>query len=147
VADAPLAEARRAREQHHLVPLPGRAAIVCMGPVDDRFPDPCRCGGTAAPALLAALADMCSNLPAVLALLPLAVPAGAGTVLAVPPGSASAGSHLHRIVGRNAVAPGLAAARAGAGSGESTRPGLVATPVGLVITVLALRARPRLSGR
>jgi len=104
-------------------------------------------GGTSLPALLttaalaAALANVCNNLPAVLVLLPLAAPSGAGAVLAVLIG-VNIGPNLtytgslatllwRRILRRQGSAPDL---------GVFTRLGLLTVPAGLVIGVLALWA-------
>ncbi|MGH3234641.1 MAG: ArsB/NhaD family transporter, partial [Streptosporangiaceae bacterium] len=104
-------------------------------------------GGTSLPALLAtaalaaALANLCNNLPAVLVLLPLAAPSGAGAVLAVLVG-VNIGPNLtytgslatllwRRILQRHGSAPDL---------GEFTRLGLLTVPAGLVLGVLALWA-------
>jgi arsenical pump membrane protein len=104
-------------------------------------------GGTSLPALLAtaalaaALANVCNNLPAVLVLLPLAAPSGAGAVLAVLLG-VNIGPNLtytgslatllwRRILRHHGSAPDL---------GEFTRLGLLTVPAGLVIGVLALWA-------
>ena len=104
-------------------------------------------GGTSLPALLAtaalaaALANVCNNLPAVLVLLPLAAPSGAGAVLAVLIG-VNIGPNLtytgslatllwRRILRQHGSAPDL---------GEFTRLGLLTVPAGLVIGVLALWA-------
>jgi arsenical pump membrane protein len=103
--------------------------------------------GTSLPALLAiaalaaVLANVCNNLPAVLVLLPLAVPSGAGAVLAVLLG-VNIGPNLtytgslatllwRRDLRRRGSAPEL---------GEFTRLGLLTVPAGLVIAVLALWA-------
>jgi arsenical pump membrane protein len=102
-------------------------------------------GGTSLPALLAtaalaaALANVCNNLPAVLVLLPLAVPSGAGAVLAVllgvniGPNLSYTGSLAtllwRRILQRHGSAPDL---------GEFTRLGLLTVPAGLLVAVLAL---------
>jgi arsenical pump membrane protein len=102
-------------------------------------------GGTSLPALLAtaalaaALANMCNNLPAVLVLLPLAAPSGAGAVLAVllgvniGPNLSYTGSLAtllwRRILRRHGSAPDL---------GEFTRLGLLTVPAGLLVAVLAL---------
>jgi arsenical pump membrane protein len=108
-------------------------------------------GGTSLPALLATatlaavLANVCNNLPAVLVLLPLAAPAGAGAVLAVLLG-VNIGPNLtytgslatllwRRILRRHETAPSL---------GEFTRLGLLTVPAGLVIAVLMLWAGLRL---
>jgi len=102
-------------------------------------------GGTSLPALLAvaalaaALANVCNNLPAVLVLLPLAVPSGPGAVLAVLLG-VNIGPNLtytgslatllwRRILHHHGSAPDL---------GEFTRLGLLTVPAGLVLGVLAL---------
>jgi arsenical pump membrane protein len=109
--------------------------------------------GTSLPALLAvaalsaALANVCNNLPAVLVLLPLAAPAGAGAVLAVLLG-VNIGPNLtytgslatllwRRVLQRQGSEPNL---------GEFTRLGLLTVPAGLLITVLALWAGLRLMG-
>ena len=109
--------------------------------------------GTSLPALLtiaalaAALANVCNNLPAVLVLLPLAVPSGAGAVLAVLLG-VNIGPNLtytgslatllwRRDLRRRGSAPEL---------GEFTRLGLLTVPAGLVIAVLALWAGLRVIG-
>jgi arsenical pump membrane protein len=110
-------------------------------------------GGTSLPALLAlaalaaALANVCNNLPAVLVLLPLAAPSGAGAVLAVLLG-VNIGPNLtytgslatllwRRILHRHGIAPDL---------GEFTRLGLLTVPAALVLGVLALWAGLRLMG-
>jgi len=110
-------------------------------------------GGTSLPALLAiaavaaALANVCNNLPAVLVLLPLAMPSGAGAVLAVLLG-VNIGPNLtytgslatllwRRILRQHGSAPDL---------GEFTRLGLLTVPAGLVVAVLALWAGLRLIG-
>jgi arsenical pump membrane protein len=104
-------------------------------------------GGTSLPALLAtaalaaALANVCNNLPAVLLLLPLAAPSGAGAVLAVLLG-VNIGPNLtytgslatllwRRILRQHELASDL---------GEFTRLGLLTVPVGLLVAVLALWA-------
>ena len=104
-------------------------------------------GGTSLPALLAtaalaaALANVCNNLPAVLVLLPLAAPSGAGAVLAVLLG-VNIGPNLtytgslatllwRRILRHHGSAPDL---------GDFTRLGLLTVPAGLVIGVLTLWA-------
>jgi arsenical pump membrane protein len=102
-------------------------------------------GGTSLPALLATaalaavLANVCNNLPAVLVLLPLAAPSGAGAVLAVllgvniGPNLSYTGSLAtllwRRILRRHGSAPDL---------GEFTRLGLLTVPAGLLLAVLAL---------
>jgi arsenical pump membrane protein len=110
-------------------------------------------GGTSLPALLAtaalaaALANVCNNLPAVLVLLPLAAPSGAGAVLAVLLG-VNIGPNLtytgslatllwRRILRQHESAPDL---------GEFTRLGLLTAPAGLVVAVLALWAALHLVG-
>ncbi|MEV7597065.1 arsenic transporter [Kitasatospora sp. NPDC089797] len=101
--------------------------------------------GTSLPALLglaalaAVLANVINNLPATLVLLPLAVPSGAGAVLAVllgvniGPNLTYAGSLAtllwRRIVRAHDTAIGL---------GEFTRLGLLVVPAALVTAVLAL---------
>jgi arsenical pump membrane protein len=101
--------------------------------------------GTSLPALLAtaalaaALANVCNNLPAVLVLLPLAAPSGAGAVLAVllgvniGPNLSYTGSLAtllwRRTLRRHGSAPDL---------GEFTRLGLLTVPAGLFVAVLAL---------
>jgi arsenical pump membrane protein len=109
--------------------------------------------GTSLPALLATaalaagLANVCNNLPAVLVLLPLAAPAGAGAVLAVLLG-VNIGPNLtytgslatllwRRTLQRHGSAPDL---------GEFTRLGLLTVPAGLVLAVLALWAALKLVG-
>jgi arsenical pump membrane protein len=104
-------------------------------------------GGTSLPALLATaavaavLANVCNNLPAVLVLLPLAAPSGAGAVLAVLLG-VNIGPNLtytgslatllwRRILHTRGSAPEL---------GEFTRLGLLTVPAALVLGVLALWA-------
>jgi arsenical pump membrane protein len=103
--------------------------------------------GTSLPALLAiaalaaVLANVCNNLPAVLVLLPLTAPSGAGAVLAVLLG-VNIGPNLtytgslatllwRRTLRRHGSAPDL---------GEFTRLGLATVPAGLVLAVLALWA-------
>ena len=92
-------------------------------------------------ALAAALANVCNNLPAVLVLLPLAAPSGAGAVLAVLLG-VNIGPNLtytgslatllwRRIAHHHGSAPDL---------GEFTRLGLLTVPAALVLAVLALWA-------
>jgi arsenical pump membrane protein len=110
-------------------------------------------GGTSLPALLAtaalaaALANVCNNLPAVLVLLPLAAPSGAGAVLAVLLG-ANIGPNLtytgslatllwRRILRDQGSAPEL---------GEFTKLGLLTVPAGLLVAVLALWAGLHLVG-
>ena len=102
-------------------------------------------GGTSLPALLAtaalaaALANLFNNLPAVLVLLPLAAPSGAGAVLAVllgvniGPNISYTGSLAtllwRRILRSHGSAPDLR---------EFTRLGLLTVPAGLLAAVLAL---------
>ncbi len=110
-------------------------------------------GGTSLPALLAtaalaaALANVCNNLPAVLVLLPLAAPSGAGAVLAVLLG-VNIGPNLtytgslatllwRRILQHHGSAPDL---------GEFTRLGLLTVPAAVVLGVLALWAGLHLLG-
>jgi len=110
-------------------------------------------GGTSLPALLAAaalaaaLANVCNNLPAVLVLLPLAAPSGAGAVLAVLLG-VNIGPNLtytgslatllwRRIAHHHGSAPDLR---------EFTRLGLLTVPAGLAAGVLALWAGLHLLG-
>ena len=109
--------------------------------------------GTGLPALLAtaalaaALANVCNNLPAVLVLLPLAAPSGAGAVLAVLLG-VNIGPNLtytgslatllwRRIAHHHGSAPDL---------GEFTRLGLLTVPAALVLGVLTLWAGLHLLG-
>jgi arsenical pump membrane protein len=103
--------------------------------------------GTSLPALLgtaalaAALANVMNNLPAVLVLLPLAAPAGAGAILAVLLG-VNIGPNLtytgslatllwRRVLRQHGSGPSL---------WEFTRLGLLTVPAGLVIAVLSLWA-------
>jgi arsenical pump membrane protein len=109
--------------------------------------------GTSLPALLAiavlaaALANVGNNLPAVLVLLPLTAPSGAGAVLAVLLG-VNIGPNLtytgslatllwRRTLRHHGSAPDL---------GEFTRLGLLTVPAGLVLAVLALWAGLRAMG-
>jgi arsenical pump membrane protein len=109
--------------------------------------------GTGLPALLAtaalaaALANVCNNLPAVLVLLPLAAPSGAGAVLAVLLG-VNIGPNLtytgslatllwRRIAHHHGSAPDL---------GEFTRLGLLTVPAALLLGVLTLWAGLHLLG-
>jgi arsenical pump membrane protein len=109
--------------------------------------------GTSLPALLAiaalaaVLANVCNNLPAVLVLLPLTAPAGAGAVLAVLVG-VNIGPNLtytgslatllwRRTLRHHGSAPDL---------GEFTRLGLATVPAGLVLAVLALWAGLQVMG-
>jgi arsenical pump membrane protein len=104
--------------------------------------------GTSLPALLAVaalaatLANVCNNLPAVLVLLPLAAPSGAGAVLAVLIG-VNVGPNL-TYTGSLATLLWRRDLRSRRGSvpelGEYTRLGLLTGPAGLVIAVLALWA-------
>jgi arsenical pump membrane protein len=95
--------------------------------------------GTAA--LAAALANVINNLPAVLVLLPLAAPSGAGAILAVligvniGPNLTYTGS-LATLLWRRV----LHARGAGPSLWEFTRLGLCTVPAGVVIAVLALWA-------
>ena len=92
-------------------------------------------------ALAAVLANVINNLPAVLVLLPLAVPAGPGAVLAVllgvniGPNLTYAGSLAtllwRRIVREHDTSADL---------GEFTRLGLLTVPAALILAVLALWA-------
>jgi arsenical pump membrane protein len=103
--------------------------------------------GTSLPALLAAaglaavLANLINNLPAVLVLLPLAAPSGAGAVLAVLVG-VNIGPNLtytgslatllwRRVLRQHGSGPSV---------GEFTRLGLLTVPAGLILAVLALWA-------
>jgi arsenical pump membrane protein len=124
--------------------------IVVMAVTDNglgRALAPLLPSGTGLPALLAtaalaaALASVCNNLPAVLVLLPLAAPSGAGAVLAVLIG-VNIGPNLtytgslatllwRRIAHHHGSAPDL---------GEFTRLGLLTVPAALVLAVLALWA-------
>ncbi|MFG2127265.1 arsenic transporter [Streptomyces sp. NPDC048751] len=98
-------------------------------------------------ALAAVLANLINNLPAVLVLLPLTAPAGAGAVLAVllgvniGPNLTYAGSLAtllwRRIVQRQEEGVG-AGVGLGIGFGEFTRLGLLAVPAALVPAVAAL---------
>jgi arsenical pump membrane protein len=103
--------------------------------------------GTSLPALLAAatlaavLANLINNLPAVLVLLPLTAPSGAGAILAVLLGvnigpnltyTGSLATLLWRRVMRQH--------RSGPSLGEFTRLGLLTVPAGLILAVLALWA-------
>jgi arsenical pump membrane protein len=135
--------------------LPFLLFVLCLGIVVKAVTDnglgralaPLLPGGTSLPALLAAaalaavLANVCNNLPAVLVLLPLAAPSGAGAVLAVLIG-VNIGPNLtytgslatllwRRILRHHGSAPDLR---------EFTRLGLLTVPAGLLIGVLALWA-------
>jgi arsenical pump membrane protein len=109
--------------------------------------------GTSLPALLAvaalaaALANVINNLPAVLVLLPLAAPSGAGAILAVLLGT-NVGPNLtytgslatllwRRVLHQHGSGPSLR---------EFTRLGLLTVPAGLVVAVLALWAALRVLG-
>ena len=110
-------------------------------------------GGASLPALLAvaglaaALANVINNLPAVLVLLPLAAPAGAGAVLAVlvgvniGPNLTYAGSLANllwrRIVHEHDTEVNLS---------EYTRLGLLTVPAALVVAVVALWASLHILG-
>jgi arsenical pump membrane protein len=104
-------------------------------------------GLLAAAAIAAGLANIINNLPAVLLLLPLAVAAGPGTVLAVllgvniGPNLTYAGSLAtllwRRIMREHGTAPTL---------GDFTRLGLLTVPAGLVLAVLALWGALQLIG-
>ena len=110
-------------------------------------------GGTSLPALLAVAAlaavcaNVCNNLPAVLVLLPLTAPSGAGAVLAmllgvnIGPNLTYTGSLAtllwRRTLRHHGSAPDL---------GEFTRLGLLTVPAGLVLAVLALWAGLRALG-
>jgi arsenical pump membrane protein len=104
-------------------------------------------GLLAAAAIAAILANIINNLPAVLVLLPLAVAAGPGTMLAVllgvniGPNLTYAGSLAtllwRRVMRQHGTAPGL---------GEFTRLGLLTVPAGLGLAVLALWGALRVIG-
>jgi arsenical pump membrane protein len=124
--------------------------IVVRAVVDNGLRDalhPLLPGGTALPALLAVaalsavLANVINNLPAVLVLIPLAVPSGAGAVLAVLLG-VNIGPNLtytgslatllwRRVLRQHGSATSLR---------EFTLLGLLTVPAGLVLCVLALWA-------
>jgi arsenical pump membrane protein len=140
----------------------GRAAdvpfllfVLCLGIVVKAVTDnglgralsPLVPGGTSLPALLAtavlaaALANLINNLPAVLVLLPLAAPSGAGAILAVLLG-VNIGPNLtytgslatllwRRVLHRHGSGPSLR---------EFTLLGVLTVPAGLAIAVLALWA-------
>jgi arsenical pump membrane protein len=137
----------------HAADLPFLAFVLGLGIVVKAVTDhglgrvlaPLLPGGTSLPALLATaalaavLANVCNNLPAVLVLLPLAAPSGAGAVLAVLLG-VNIGPNLtytgslatllwRRILHARGSAPDL---------GEFTRLGLLTVPAALVLGVLAL---------
>jgi arsenical pump membrane protein len=93
------------------------------------------------------LANVCNNLPAVLVLLPLTAPAGAGAVLAILVG-VNIGPNLtytgslatllwRRTLRHHGSAPDL---------GKFTRLGLLTVPAGLVLVVLALWAGLQVMG-
>jgi arsenical pump membrane protein len=98
-------------------------------------------------ALAALLANVINNLPAVLVLLPLAVPAGAGSILAVligvniGPNLTYAGSLAtllwRRILHKHDTAVGI---------GEFTRLGLLTVPAALIPAVVALWAALQVIG-
>jgi len=98
-------------------------------------------------ALAALLANVINNLPAVLVLLPLAVPAGSGSILAVligvniGPNLTYAGSLAtllwRRILHRHDTAVGI---------GEFTRLGLLTVPAALIPAVVALWASLQVIG-
>ncbi|HEX3512944.1 MAG TPA: SLC13 family permease [Trebonia sp.] len=124
--------------------------IVVRGVVDNGLSDalrPLLPSGTSLPALLAVaavsavLANVINNLPAVLVLIPLAAPSGAGAILAVLLG-VNIGPNLtytgslatllwRRILHQHGSAPSL---------GEFTMLGLLTVPAGLALAVLALWA-------
>jgi arsenical pump membrane protein len=98
-------------------------------------------------ALAAAAANLINNLPAVLVLLPLAAPAGAGAVLAVLLG-ANIGPNLtyagslatllwRRVLAEHDAEPDI---------GEFTRLGLITVPTALVVSVVALWAGLKVIG-
>jgi arsenical pump membrane protein len=124
--------------------------IVVKAVVDNGLSDalhPLLPSGTSLPALLAVaalsavLANLINNLPAVLVLLPLAAPSGAGAILAVLLG-VNIGPNLtytgslatllwRRVLRQHGSAPSLR---------EFTTLGLLTVPAGLVLAVLALWA-------
>ena len=129
--------------------------VLCLGIVVKAVTDnglgralaPLLPSGTSLPALFAiaalaaALANVCNNLPAVLVLLPLTAPSGAGAVLAVLLG-VNIGPNLtytgslatllwRRVLHRHGAAPDLR---------EFTTLGLLTVPAGLCLAVLALWA-------
>jgi arsenical pump membrane protein len=140
--------------------LPFLVFVLCLGIVVKavtgnglgRALTPLVPAGTSLPALLAiavlaaALANVCNNLPAVLVLLPLAAPSGAGAVLAVLLGvnigptltyTGSLATLLwRRILHSHGSAPDLR---------EFTTLGLLTVPAGLCLAVLALWAGLRVS--
>lgn len=98
-------------------------------------------------AIAAASANLINNLPAVLALLPIAAPAGTGPLLAVLIG-VNVGPNLtyvgslatllwRRVLHQHDVEPGL---------GQFTRLGLLTVPAGLVAATVALWAVLRVTG-
>ncbi len=119
----------------------------------DRALGPVIPSGTSLPALLAVatlaavLANLINNLPAVLALLPLAAPGGPAAVLAVLLG-VNIGPNLtytgslatllwRRVLHERGTGPAL---------GEFTRLGLLTVPAGLTVAVLALWAALHIIG-
>jgi arsenical pump membrane protein len=161
-AGAAVLALRALRQRRTTVPALGRAAavpflafVVCLGIVVQAVVvnglgaalRPLVPAGTSLPALLgiaglaAVLATVVNNLPAVLVLVPLAAPAGAGAVLAVllgvniGPNLSYTGSLAtllwRRVLHRHGSAPSLR---------EFTRLGLLTVPAGLVLAVLALWA-------
>src|SRR5487761_707739 len=129
--------------------------VLCLGIVVKAVTDnglgralaPLLPSGTSLPALFAiaalaaALANVCNNLPAVLVLLPLTAPSGAGAVLAVLLG-VNIGPNLtytgslatllwRRILHQHGSAPSLR---------EFTMLGLLTVPAGLALAVVALGA-------
>jgi arsenical pump membrane protein len=140
--------------------LPFLVFVLCLGIVVKAVTDnglgraltPLMPTGTSLPALLAiaalaaALANVCNNLPAVLVLLPLAAPSGAGAVLAVLLG-VNIGPNLtytgslatllwRRVLHSHGSAPDLR---------EFTTLGLLTVPAGLCLAVLTLWAGLRVS--
>jgi arsenical pump membrane protein len=135
--------------------MPFLVFVLCLGivvraVVDNGLSDalhPLLPSGTSLPALLAVaavsavMANVINNLPAVLVLLPLAAPSGAGAILAVLLG-VNIGPNLtytgslatllwRRILHRHGSAPSLR---------EFTLLGLLTVPAGLALAVLALWA-------
>jgi arsenical pump membrane protein len=135
--------------------VPFLAFVLCLGIVVQAVTNnglgsalrPIVPAGTSLPALLgtaalaAVLANVINNLPAVLVLLPLAAPAGAGAILAVligvniGPNLTYTGS-LATLLWRRV----LRARGSGPSLWEFTRLGLCTVPAGVVIAVLALWA-------
>jgi arsenical pump membrane protein len=135
--------------------VPFLAFVLCLGIVVQAVTSnglgsalrPIVPAGTSLPALLgtaalaAALANVINNLPAVLVLLPLAAPAGAGAILAVligvniGPNLTYTGS-LATLLWRRV----LHARGSGPSLWEFTRLALCTVPAGVVIAVLALWA-------